>query len=137
MFLQKFKYTCRKIHGCKAKDDETLPPLSQQPTRTKPTIMSEKASRIPPIIKGDSKSWMTSMDLIQIEKVQIKHYITKRDGIQVFPTVADDYRSITSMLDEGKTQYYIFNLQEQKKLKLFHKDIPQNNPKGQGVRGYF
>lgn len=52
------------------------------------------------------------MDLVHQEQIKIKHWVTKRDGNQVYLAKSEYHRATTQMLDEGSDEYPTFKLPE-------------------------
>lgn len=59
--------------------------------------------------------------LIQQKKIPIKHYITKKNDIEILHSRAEDHRSIMRTLDESNSESYTFKLQKEKTLEVFLK----------------
>lgn len=106
--------------SCDMETEELPPPASSE---AKPN--NEKSQKVPPIVISEQKSWLESSKQIQQRQIQIKHYSTKRDGIQIQPVRKDDHHAITKLLEEGSHEFHTYKQSDEKTLRAVLRGIPQ------------
>lgn len=96
---------------------------SQQSNATNSnTIMTNnrappKPDKIAPIIIRDGK-WTEISIIIKNNNIQYTKAKMVSSGVQVEPTTEDDYRKLNTLLRNQKIQYYTYQLQSEKPLKV-------------------
>ncbi|XP_076257319.1 uncharacterized protein LOC143194423 [Rhynchophorus ferrugineus] len=95
------------------------------PTVSATVSQSPPKEKIPPIVLRDKKRFM---ELIRITKAQSIDIITrnKKDGIFLFVATSDNYRKLTTLLEERNYPYHSFCHPEERAFRVIIKNIPES-----------
>ncbi|GJQ68732.1 hypothetical protein Trydic_g17265 [Trypoxylus dichotomus] len=87
---------------------------SEGTTATKP----ERKQKIAPIIIKETAKWTRTANLMREKRITATKSKLINTGIQVEPATEEDYRKLSKLLKEQKTQFYTYQLKSEKKLKV-------------------
>ncbi|GJQ65689.1 hypothetical protein Trydic_g7775 [Trypoxylus dichotomus] len=95
---------------------------SEGTTATKP----ERKQKIAPIIIKETAKWTRTANLMREKRITATKSKLINTGIQVEPATEEDYRKLSKLLKEQKTQFYTYQLKSEKKLKVVLRGITQD-----------
>ncbi|GJQ73832.1 hypothetical protein Trydic_g18770 [Trypoxylus dichotomus] len=95
---------------------------SEGTTATKP----ERKQKIAPIIIKEMAKWTRTANLMREKRITATKRKLINTGIQVEPATEEDYRKLSKLLKEQKTQFYTYQLKSEKKLKVVLRGITQD-----------
>ncbi|XP_076275301.1 uncharacterized protein LOC143206570 [Rhynchophorus ferrugineus] len=98
---------------------KTVPTVSATVSQTPPK------EKNPPIVLRNKKRFM---ELIKITKAQSIDIITrnKKEGISLFVATSDNYRKLTTLLEERNYPYHSFCHPEERAFRVIIKNIPES-----------
>ncbi|GJQ79451.1 hypothetical protein Trydic_g5039 [Trypoxylus dichotomus] len=91
-------------------------------TATKP----ERKQKIAPIIIKETAKWTRTANLMREKRITATKSKLINSGIQVEPATEEDYRILSKLLKDQKTQFYTYQLKSDKKLKVVLRGITQD-----------
>lgn len=83
-----------------------------------------KVRRPPPIIIKKTANWLRINRDFAKNEIEILFAKTVGDNIKIHPATSTDYRQISKYLDDKKHPFFTYQLQEDKKLKIVLRSIP-------------
>ncbi|GJQ88520.1 hypothetical protein Trydic_g4931 [Trypoxylus dichotomus] len=95
---------------------------SEGTTATKP----ERKQKIAPIIIKETAKWTRTANLMREKRITATKSKLINTGIQVEPATEEDYRKLSKLLKDQKTQFYTYQLKSEKKLKVVLRGITQD-----------
>lgn len=120
-------------------DNQPTPPNNRQ--HPKPATYSQKDTRyqktasyqnkppqqprVAPIYLKDKGKWMEVANQLRNNNVFPSKSRSVSTGIQIEPETEEDYRKIKKILDNNKYEYYTFQLQSEKSLKVVIRGVDQ------------
>lgn len=60
----------------------------------------------------------------KFKNIKIKHFIYRKDGIQIHPGEIDNFKKFTEILYQGFKKYYSFKTEDETSLRVVLKGIP-------------
>lgn len=112
------------------KAKKTLPVLATSTESTTPrptpppTTARSDAAKVPPIVVHERAIWGKLSEMLKSKNINFTKASLTKQGIRIFPTSSDDYRSITKILETLGHQYHSFCPEEQKTLTVAIRGIP-------------
>lgn len=112
------------------REEGTEEPKAKEKPKEK--TYADQAKKIPPVVAA-TKEWLKTRETLKANGIGFSHAKKQGQNIKIFPKTSGDHRSLTTLLKEAETEYYTYNLPEEKRvsavLKGLHEDTPINDIK--------
>lgn len=95
------------------------------PTYSKANVKLPKKEKVPPIVIRNKQRYNAITGALKTAHIDFGHAVNMQEGIKIHPPTIDDYRKIQKFLDENKEQYHSYTLQEDKKLHIVLRKVPE------------
>ncbi|GJQ67519.1 hypothetical protein Trydic_g8332 [Trypoxylus dichotomus] len=107
---------------------ETVQPSTSGRNKSEGTTAAKpvRKQKIAPIIIKETAKWTRTANLMREKRITATKSKLINTGIQVEPATEEDYRKLSKLLKEQKTQFYTYQLKSEKKLKVVLRGITQD-----------
>ncbi|GJQ83136.1 hypothetical protein Trydic_g15373 [Trypoxylus dichotomus] len=107
---------------------ETVQPFTSGRNKSEGTTAAKpvRKQKIAPIIIKETAKWTRTANLMREKRITATKSKLINTRIQVEPATEEDYRKLSKLLKEQKTQFYTYQLKSEKKLKVMLRGITQD-----------
>ncbi|GJQ88179.1 hypothetical protein Trydic_g20637 [Trypoxylus dichotomus] len=105
---------------------ETVQPSTSGRNKSTTAAKPVRKQKIAPIIIKETAKWTRTANLMREKRITATKSKLINTGIQVEPATEEDYRKLSKLLKEQKTQFYTYQLKSEKKLKVVLRGITQD-----------